>query len=62
MNKYDIIKFHTGNEAALLCMVAKIAGNKKIIIHSHTTLSGDENKKVLHVGLKKYFWSVQNNL
>lgn len=55
-NQYDIVHFFTGNEAALLCMIAKRAGNKKIIVHSHASKSGDENIKILHVLMKKIYF------
>lgn len=55
-NQYDIVHFFTGNEAALLCMIAKKAGNKKIIVHSHASRSGDENTKILHVLMKQFYF------
>lgn len=55
-NQYDIVHLFTGNEAALLCMIAKKAGNKKIIVHSHASKSGDENIKFLHILMKKIYF------
>lgn len=50
---YDIIHFHTGHESALLCLAAKCAHVDKMIVHAHTTLTGDENTSLLHVQMKK---------
>lgn len=57
-NKYDIVHLFTGNEAAMLCLIAKMAGHRKIIVHSHASQSGDENKKFLHLIKKKIIFQI----
>lgn len=59
---YDIIHFHTAHESALLCLAAKCAHVDKMIVHGHTTLTGDENFSVIHRLKKKIVFSVAHTI
>lgn len=59
---YDIVHFHTAHESALLCLSAKCAHFDKMIVHAHTTLTGDENLSVVHRLKKKIVFSVAHTI
>lgn len=57
---YDVIHFHTGHESALLCMLCYMVGNKNVIVHAHTTQSGDENCRRIHLLKKRVIYTISN--
>ena len=58
--EYDIIHFHTGHESALLTLVCALAGHRKVVVHAHTTLTGDENTAFIHGLLKRVIYFVSD--
>lgn len=54
---YDIVHLQLGHEAALWSLVCH-STRTKVIVHSHATLSGDENTNRLHLLKKKIFFSL----